>query len=112
MGTGSFGTGATTTMSVGPRFTQSIGWKVNPASSTRLQTDLQSLVANSTRLTNPKGIQVIMDGPTVVLRGTAADEHERALAAAMIGMSPGVYGLRNELKVAAPVATPAGERQP
>lgn len=115
MGSGSLGTTtAASTMHLGPRYTQSLGWKANPTSSTRLQTELQALVTNSPRFTNAKGIQVVMDGQTVVLRGTAADEHERALATAMVGMSPGVYSVRNELKVAPPSATPAGSgvRQP
>jgi hypothetical protein len=113
MGSGSLGTTSTaSTMHLGPRYTQSLGWKASSVSSTRLQTELQSLVANSPRLTNAKGIQVVMDGQTVVLRGTAADEHERALTAAMIGMSPGVYGIRNELKVAPPAATPVAGKQP
>jgi hypothetical protein len=110
MGTG--GMGRTTAMSVGPRYTQGIGWQANLPTPARIQTELQSLVVNSPRLVNARGIQVVMDGSTVVLRGTAADEHDRALAAAMIGMTPGVYGVRNELKVAPPTAIPAGTQRP
>lgn len=115
-GLGSTGTIAPTTMSVGPRYTSGIGWKPNVATgagNVRLQTELQNVIANATNLSNPRGIQVAMDGQTVVLRGTAADPHERTLAAAIISMSPGVYGVRNELKVgpattAGPTTTPAG----
>jgi hypothetical protein len=96
--------GRTTAMSVGPRYTQSVGWDMHLPGSTRLQTQLQTMVTSSPRFTNSKGIQVMMDGQTAVLRGTAVDDHDRALAAAMIGMTPGVYGVRNELKIA-PAAT-------
>jgi osmotically-inducible protein OsmY len=73
-----------------------------------MQTELQSVISGSQRLVNPKNIQVSVDGQTVVLRGTAADEHDRILAGAIIGMSPGVYDIRNEIKVQTPVATPPG----
>jgi len=104
--------GRTTAMSVGPRYTQGLGWQAPVASPARLQTQLQSLVVNSPRLASARGIQVVMDGSTVVLRGTTADEHDRALAGAMVGLTPGVYGVRNEIKVAPPAATPASGQQP
>jgi hypothetical protein len=122
------GTGAQSTaavgMSVGPRFTQTLGWRTAaPASGgARLQTDLQRVIANTPSLVSARNIQVAMEGQTVVLKGTAADDHERALAAAVISMSPGVYGVRNDLKVpsvgsgpavATPsVRAPAANRQP
>jgi BON domain len=106
------GMGTTTTapagISVGPRYTQSLGWKPEPAAGTRLATDLQGVIGRSASLSNPKGIQVLMEGQTVVLRGTAADSHERTLAAAIVSMSPGVYGVRNELTVQAPGAAAVG----
>jgi hypothetical protein len=122
------GTGAQSTaavgMSVGPRFTQTLGWRTAPPASggTRLQTDLQRVIANTPSLVSARNIQVAMEGQTVVLKGTAADDHERALAAAVISMSPGVRGVRNDLKVqgvgsgpavATPsVRAPAANRQP
>ena len=98
----------TNTIRVGPRYTQSLAWQMPPMVASRVQPQLQSVISGSQRLVNPRNIQVSVDGQTVVLRGTAADEHDRALAAAIIGMSPGVYDVRNEIKIQTPVVTPAG----
>ncbi len=88
-------------MSVGPRFTQTLGWRATPttAGNPRLQTELQGILARTPSLVSAKNIQVVMEGQTAVLKGTAADDHERALAGSVISMSPGVYGVRNDLKV-------------
>ncbi len=99
-------------ISVGPRYTQSLGWKMPNVPSARMQTQLQSLIASSQGLTNPKGIQVSVEGQTVVLKGSAADEHERILAGAILGMSPGVGDVRNELKIQAPTGSPPAGKQP
>jgi hypothetical protein len=114
-GSGLASVAPTNTIRVGPRYSQSLGWKVPIMASARMQTELQSVISGSQRLVNPRDIQVSVDGQTVVLRGTAADEHERALAGAIISMSPGVYDIRNEIKVQTPVVTPpsvtpAGQR--
>ncbi len=85
---------------------------MNNVPSTRMQTQLQALIASSQGLSNPKGIQVSVDGHTVVLKGTAADEHERILAGAILGMSPGVGDIRNELKIQAPTESPPAGKQP
>ncbi|CAN5438410.1 hypothetical protein BH10PLA2_BH10PLA2_32300 [soil metagenome] len=98
-GNSAMSTGAAVGMSVGPRYTQTLGWKPTIAGGTRLQTNLQGLLARSTTLPNAKNFQVSLDGQTVVLRGTAGDDHERRLAAAILSMESGVYGLRNEIKV-------------
>jgi hypothetical protein len=102
-GAGGSGTQSTAAvgMSVGPRFTQTLGWRVTPttAGNPRLQTELQGILARTPSLVSAKNIQVVMEGQTAVLRGTAADDHERALAGSVISMSPGVYGVRNDLKV-------------
>ena len=95
-------------MHTGPRYTQSIGWKMNTVASPQLQTRLQTIIASSPRLTNPNGMTVSVDNGTVFLRGNAADDHEKAIAGAILSMSPGVYDFRNELKVQAPAVTPAG----
>jgi len=92
----------TNTIRVGPRYTQSLGFKTTAVPSTRMQTELQAIISGSQRLTTGKNMQVVVDGQTVVLRGMAADDHEKALAHAILMMSPGVYDIRNELKVQAP----------
>jgi len=47
--------------------------------------------------------QVNVDGTGLAtLRGTARNDHERALAAAMLSLEPGVRGVRNEMAVTPP----------
>jgi hypothetical protein len=57
----------------------------------------------------PLGVEqpeVVLDGDTVVLRGTAANENQRLVIEKLISMEPGVTQVRNEMIVA---ALPAGE---
>jgi osmotically-inducible protein OsmY len=60
---------------------------------------LQQYFANSDRLPSHGNIRVEVDGPTVVLRGTVSDDHERRQAEALARLTPGVRDLRNELSV-------------
>jgi hypothetical protein len=78
-----------------------------PASPSRLQTDLQRVVAGSSALTSKGDIQVVTDDSGVVLRGIVANDHERRLAEALLRLTPGVRDIRNELAVR-PSASPAG----
>jgi hypothetical protein len=82
-----------------PAFTTALGFTYAPAPPSRVQTDLQQLFANSERLPSRGNIRVEVDGPTIVLRGTVADDHERRLAEALARLTPGVRDLRNELSV-------------
>jgi osmotically-inducible protein OsmY len=89
-----------------PAYMTTLGFTNNFGSPSRTQTDLQQVFSNSARLTSGGNIRVEMDGPTVVLRGTVADDHERRLAEAMARLTPGVRDLRNELSVRAASASP------
>jgi len=71
-----------------------------------VRADLQQIIGVSSRLPSRGNIQVVMDGPTVVLRGKVQDDHERRLAEAMVRLSPGVRQVRNEL--ATPDGSPPG----
>jgi hypothetical protein len=63
--------------------------------------DLRNIVANTSRLSQQTrdGIQVRMDGQTVVLQGLALDGHESQVAEAMLRMTPGVSDVRNEMQL-------------
>lgn len=65
----------------------------------RLQTDLQAILDRSSSLSPNRSIQVLVDGPVVVLRGTVASEHDRRLAENMLRLTPGVHEIRNELQI-------------
>jgi hypothetical protein len=68
----------------------------------RLQRDVRELVANSPALASTRNIQISIEGPFVVLRGTAATQHDRRLAENIIRLTPGVNAVRNEISVAPP----------
>jgi len=61
--------------------------------------DLQGIVARSTHVTAPAGVNVGMDSGTVVIRGTVATADQRRLVENMIRLQPGVHDVRNELQV-------------
>ena len=85
-----------------------------PMVQTGLQTNLQQMLTQAPALQLSRGIQVAMDGSTVVLRGTAADDHDRRLAEGLIRLTPGVRYVRNEMQVAATAGTlaPTASNQP
>ncbi len=73
--------------------------------------DLQQVLARSSALAaSSASIQVLARGPVVVLRGTAASEHDRRLAEALVHLSPGVHDVLNQIQV--PQTLPAPNRQP
>lgn len=62
---------------------------------------VQKVLTNVPALGKGSRIEVVMDGPTLVLRGTVAGDHEKQVAGTMALLEPGVSAVRNELKVAA-----------
>jgi osmotically-inducible protein OsmY len=63
----------------------------------QLRDNVRDAISRSTRISTPGQIQVQMDGPTVVLQGSVANERERRVVEAMVRMTPGVHSVRNEL---------------
>jgi hypothetical protein len=72
----------------------------------QLQSDVAQVLARSTSLSPNRDIQVSVEGPVVVLRGTVASPHDRGLAEALIHLTPGVQDVRNELEVPGMVPQP------
>jgi len=72
------------------------------AAAAQLQGELQQMLARSTRLSNPSAVAVAMDGSTVVLRGTVANDAEKRLTEGMVRLTPGVREVLNEIKVQPP----------
>jgi hypothetical protein len=68
----------------------------------RVHAEASAVLANSPRLESRGNIQLLMDGPVFVLRGTVLDEEERQVAADLLRLTPGVYEIRNELTVRNP----------
>jgi BON domain len=96
--------GSSTATTRAPTYSAAIGFSATPVAPSGLQTSLQQLLTRSPALQSSPNIQVAMDVSTVVLRGWAADEHDRRLAEGMVRLTPGVYDVRNELVVATAAA--------
>jgi len=79
-----------------PRFRAPI---IPPA---QIYSDVVAVLSNSSRLDPASRVEVLVEGPVVVLRGTVLDEEERQLAADTIRLTPGVREVRNELTVRKP----------
>ena len=78
------------------------GKSAAPMTATKLQTDLAGMIGRSTMIANPAGVQVITEGNTVTLRGTAKDADEARMIAGMVRMTPGVRAVNNELSFTQP----------
>jgi len=115
-GTRSFGnTGGTATVTVSapgaPMYASSVGIRKSPTylvepdfevpavPFTRVTAEVRSAVENSPRLRAPgNNVQVFMDGPVVILRGTV-NRRDRFLIEDVVRLVPGVRDVRNELVV-------------
>ena len=65
---------------------------------TQMTTDIRGMLNRSSSLTSARGIDVSMNGTTVVLKGTVKDEDEAKTAEGIIRLTPGVKDVKNELK--------------
>jgi hypothetical protein len=69
-----------------------------PMPKTQVRANLQAVLAQSPALQN-KGLNVLLDGQTVVLQGTVATAKDRQLAEGLLRLTPGVDDVRNEIVV-------------
>jgi len=68
----------------------------------QMQTDLRGVIDRSSMISNPRGIDVQMDGSVVVLRGAVRDEDEAKTAEGIVRLTPGVREVRNQLTYPSP----------
>jgi hypothetical protein len=71
--------------------------------------EVVKVFSRSSVLPSKGNIQVLSEGPTVVLRGVVGDEGERRLAESLARFTPGVYDVRNELQVGSASSAPSGQ---
>jgi hypothetical protein len=103
------GTGLGVSTRPAAAYTTVIGFKYRPTPSGEFLANLGDVLARSSDLADTK-IQLILDGPTVVLRGNVSDWEQRRLAENLLKLTPGVNGVKNELVVLeAPVTPKAGQ---
>jgi hypothetical protein len=94
-----------------PTYTTAIGFRYRPPTVSQLQPNLQQVIDRSSTLTSSGNtVRVSVDGQTVVLRGSVADDHDRRLAESLVRLTPGVNAVRNELAVRPEAATTASAR--
>ncbi len=84
-----------------PAYTTTLGFDFTPRTPDLVRTDLQAVLARSSRLPSSQNIQVVMDGNEVVLRGKVATAGERRLAEGLVRLTPGVRSVRNEIEAPA-----------
>jgi hypothetical protein len=82
-----------------PAYATTIGFEFKAPSMTSMQTSLQQTIAESSRLPSKANMTVVVDGETIVLRGTAGSDRERRMAEALVRLTPGVHDVRNDLEV-------------
>jgi hypothetical protein len=99
VGGGGMGLGMSSTAGNGraPTYTATVDFNFPVVTSGTLITELQGVLDRSSTLSPGRRIQVVTQGPFVVLRGTVANEHDRTLAENLVRLTPGVHEVRNEL---------------
>jgi hypothetical protein len=100
-GTGTNNSGVVVPLPRQIAYTATLNFKAPAVTTPQMQTNLRASLERSTMLSNPKGIELTMDGPVVVLKGNVVSEDEQRLVEGMIRLTPGVRDVRNELKVVA-----------
>jgi hypothetical protein len=109
VGGGGFGGGGSLQNAIGfstvgqkrtPQYVTTIDFARAPAMpKAQFQSNLKAVFDQSPTFQG-KGLNVSMDGQTVVLQGTVATERDRKLAESVIRLTPGVDDVRNEITVA------------
>jgi osmotically-inducible protein OsmY len=74
--------------------------------SSQLRSDLQSVILRSSYLKNRQNIVVTVEQNKVVLRGSVPSQREKALAEAMVRLTPGVREVENLLEAPADKTKP------
>lgn len=82
------------------------------ARNTRLTTHFQTRLARVPQLQASGPLNIQVEGQTAVLRGQVASEHDRALAARLALLEPGIANVKNELTVVPKATVPAAESIP
>jgi hypothetical protein len=83
-----------------PSYVTVIGFRRTPRLAPEtIQASLRSTFDRAPTLTNGRGIQIAVNGATVVLQGTVPTIRERRVAEVLARMAEGVIDVRNQLQV-------------
>ncbi len=86
--------------------TLSLGFAAPSPSSANLGPSIADAVVRSPSIRDGASIAVRVDAGVVTLEGTVSDSHQRALAAQLVALEPGVTKVDNRLTVVAPAVAP------
>ena len=78
-----------------------LGFHYTPKVSPRLAENMQMCIKRIPSLNGTSPVRISVQQNVVVLEGTVASAHDRALSAQLVALSPGVCKIDNRLKVAA-----------
>jgi BON domain len=73
-----------------------------PPSPAAVRADLMQAIGNLSEIPSRAGVNVVIDGDTVVLRGKVDTGEERRIVESLVRLSPGVNQVRNELEAQRP----------
>lgn len=97
--------GNTTATTRQPAYVLRPGFTAPVAPTSDVTARVQKALAAAPSLPTGSKINLSMDGNTVVLRGEVASESEKRVAEAMARLEPGVYEVRNEIRVGSSAET-------
>jgi osmotically-inducible protein OsmY len=87
----------TGTTSRRPAYAATTVFEARSPQMTQVMTDLRGMLDRSSQISKPDTVHLDVDGGTVVLSGTVANEREARLVEGMVRLTPGVHSIRNEL---------------
>jgi BON domain len=82
-----------------PVYMAELAFERAPRPAGAVRSNVQDVIARSTRLPSRDRIRVSMEGNVVVLQGQVSGPREKRLAESVIRLTPGVYEVRNDLIV-------------
>jgi hypothetical protein len=106
------GNGPSPAVRRGPSYTASPAFEDRPAGPNVNPSEVERMLARSTALRFPRQIHVVVEELAIVLRGSVASEGDRRLAESLVRLTPGVYQVRNELRVAVISPQPGPGQKP
>jgi hypothetical protein len=78
-------------------------FRTPPPAPTKIQSDLRTVIDNSSLITSGKSVQIVTDvNNNVTLRGTVKNEDEARLIEGVVRLTPGVNDIQNELSFPLP----------
>lgn len=94
------------------RYAEAVPSRPYPTAAVAASTNFRRVLSRTPVLSNNESVNLLMDGRTLVLRGTVATERERKLMARMAELEPGVSFVRNELRLASEAVSTAEPQGP